>query len=80
VGCSDSHLELALLRLAARGPDDAVLGRLRDVVEGPDGAFYILTSKRDGRGAPRAGDEHIYRLEENRSESRPRAAKTSGVR
>ncbi len=46
----------------ARGPDDAVLGRLRDVVEGPDGALYILTSNRDGRGAPRLGDDHIYRL------------------
>ncbi len=46
----------------ARGPDDAVLGRLRDVVEGPDGALYILSSNRDGRGAPRPGDDHIYRL------------------
>jgi len=46
----------------ARGPDDALLGRLRDVVEGPDGALYILTSNRDGRGDPRAGDDHIYRL------------------
>jgi quinoprotein glucose dehydrogenase len=46
----------------ARGPDDAVLGRLRDVVEGPDGALYILTSNRDGRGTPRADDDHIYRL------------------
>ena len=46
----------------ARGPDDALLGRLRDVVEGPDGAVYLLTSNRDGRGDPRAGDDHIYRL------------------
>jgi quinoprotein glucose dehydrogenase len=46
----------------ARGPDDALLGRLRDVVEGPDGALYILTSNRDGRGAPRPGDDRIYRL------------------
>jgi len=46
----------------ARGPDDPVLGRLRDVVEGPDGALYILTSNRDGRGDPQAGDDHIYRL------------------
>jgi quinoprotein glucose dehydrogenase len=48
-----------------RGPEDALLGRLRDVVEGPDGALYILTSNRDGRGAPRAGDDHIYRLARN---------------
>jgi quinoprotein glucose dehydrogenase len=46
----------------ASGPDEAVLGRLRDVVKGPDGALYILTSNRDGRGTPRAGDDHIYRL------------------
>jgi glucose/arabinose dehydrogenase len=49
----------------ARGPDDAVLGRLRDVVEGPDGALYILTSNRDGRGTARPADDHIYRLVPN---------------
>jgi glucose/arabinose dehydrogenase len=37
-------------------------GRLRDVVEGPDGALYILTSNRDGRGTPRAGDDQVIRL------------------
>jgi len=37
-------------------------GRLRDVVEGPDGFLYFLTSNRDGRGAPRPGDDKIYRL------------------
>jgi glucose/arabinose dehydrogenase len=37
-------------------------GRLRTVVEGPDGALYILTSNRDGRGAPVAEDDRILRL------------------
>ncbi len=37
-------------------------GRLRDVVEGPDGALYFLTSNRDGRGRPLPGDDKIYRL------------------
>ena len=38
------------------------LGRLRDVVEGPDGNLYLLTSNRDGRGRPRPGDDTIWRL------------------
>ncbi|MCK9918255.1 PQQ-dependent sugar dehydrogenase, partial [Microbacteriaceae bacterium K1510] len=37
-------------------------GRLRDVVEGPDGALYLLTSNRDGRGEVRPGDDKIIRL------------------
>ncbi len=37
-------------------------GRLRTVVEGPDGALYALTSNRDGRGTPRAGDDRILRI------------------
>jgi glucose/arabinose dehydrogenase len=34
---------------------EADFGRVRTVVEGPDGALYALTSNRDGRGAPREG-------------------------
>lgn len=37
-------------------------GRLRDVVEGPDGALYLLTSNRDGRGTPRPGDDRVLVL------------------
>jgi len=40
-----------------------VYGRIRDVVEGPDGTVYLLTSNRDGRGAPRALDDKIIRVE-----------------
>jgi glucose/arabinose dehydrogenase len=37
-------------------------GRLRDVTVGPDGALYVLTSNRDGRGRPQDGDDRILRL------------------
>jgi glucose/arabinose dehydrogenase len=38
------------------------LGRIRTIVEGPDGALYALTSNRDGRGTPRAGDDKLVRI------------------
>jgi glucose/arabinose dehydrogenase len=37
-------------------------GRLRTVVEGPDGDLYVLTSNRDGRGAPSDEDDRILRI------------------
>ncbi|RMG51946.1 MAG: PQQ-dependent sugar dehydrogenase, partial [Acidobacteria bacterium] len=37
-------------------------GRLRDVVEGPDGALYFCTSNRDGRGKPHPDDDRILRI------------------
>lgn len=37
-------------------------GRLRTVVEGPDGAIYALTNNTDGRGSPREGDDRILRI------------------
>jgi glucose/arabinose dehydrogenase len=46
--------------------DDALysgrFGRLRQVVEGPDGGIYLLTNNRDGRGTPRGGDDRIIRI------------------
>lgn len=38
------------------------LGRLREVAVGPDGAVYVSTSNRDGRGNPRQGDDRIVRI------------------
>ena len=37
-------------------------GRVRTVVEGPDGALYALTSNLDGRGSPRPGDDRVIRI------------------
>ncbi len=39
-----------------------VFGRLRDVYQGNDGAIYILTNNRDGRGSTKENDDKIIRL------------------
>lgn len=49
-------------RWFATDSSNGVYGRLRDVVEGPDGALYFLTNNTDGRGDPRPGDDKIYRI------------------
>jgi len=41
---------------------DGKYGRLRDIVEGPDGALYFLSNNLDGRGTPKPGDDRIYRI------------------
>jgi glucose/arabinose dehydrogenase len=37
-------------------------GRIRTVVRAPDGALWVTTSNRDGRGLRRRGDDRIIRL------------------
>lgn len=38
------------------------VGRVREIIEGPDGFVYFTTSNQDGRGKARNGDDHIFRL------------------
>ncbi|WP_448810981.1 PQQ-dependent sugar dehydrogenase [Agromyces bauzanensis] len=38
------------------------LGRLRDVVAGPDGELWFVSNNTDGRGSPRPGDDRLYRV------------------
>lgn len=45
---------------APRG--QSVYGRLRALAVGPDGAIYVGTSNRDGRGQPRPGDDRVIRI------------------
>jgi glucose/arabinose dehydrogenase len=37
-------------------------GRLRDAVAGPNHCLYVLTSNRDSRGSPLAGDDQVIQL------------------
>lgn len=37
-------------------------GRLRAVVEAPDGTLYLLTSNRDGHGQPQPGDDRVLHI------------------
>ncbi len=53
---------LRIERWFAKDYNEGKYGRLRDVVEGPDGALYLLTNNRDGRGTPQPGDDKIYRI------------------
>ena len=42
---------------------DEQFGRLRAIAQGPDGALYIATSNRDGRGDPGESDDRVIRIE-----------------
>ncbi len=49
-------------RWFAREDGEGTYGRLRDVVQGPEGVLFFLTNNRDGRGRPKPGDDKIYRI------------------
>jgi aldose sugar dehydrogenase len=56
------HVDLAVdepaMQVVLQGP----LGRIRTVVEGPDGYLYLITSNRDERQDPRPDDDRFVRL------------------
>jgi glucose/arabinose dehydrogenase len=50
-------------KIAAYGKlREVSFGRIRAVVEGPDGNIYFTTSNRDGRGNPAPLDDRIFRI------------------
>jgi len=58
----DGYAVQAIERWFVAGDVEGRYGRIRDVVQGPDGYLYFLTSNRDGRGRPGEGDDRIYRI------------------
>ncbi|MBA4435956.1 MAG: PQQ-dependent sugar dehydrogenase [Nitrosopumilaceae archaeon] len=38
------------------------IGRVRDVVQGPDGYLYVITSNTDGKGFPATNDDKLLRI------------------
>ncbi|MFO7815509.1 MAG: PQQ-dependent sugar dehydrogenase [Halanaerobiales bacterium] len=61
---SDYNYEVDRIeRWFAQGNYSGVYGRFREVLKGPEGDLYLLTSNRDGRGNPRKEDDRILKLE-----------------
>jgi len=61
-GSGGQYRAIDIQRWFASSQSSGSYGRLRDIVAGPDGAFYVLTSNRDGRGRSRPGDDHRLRI------------------
>ena len=38
------------------------VGRIRDVIQGPDGSLYVITSNTDGKGFPDRMDDKLLRI------------------
>ncbi len=48
--------------LESQKPILSGIGRIRDVVEGPDGSLYVITSNTDGKGFPDSMDDKLVRI------------------
>lgn len=59
---SGPHTISRIERWWQTGENNGQYGRLRAVVQGPDGALYVSTSNRDGRGPVHSGDDKILRI------------------
>jgi glucose/arabinose dehydrogenase len=59
---SEDYEIAAIERWFAHDGDNGTYARLRDVVAGPDGHLYMLTSNHDGRAELRPNDDKILRL------------------
>jgi glucose/arabinose dehydrogenase len=57
-----SHLRLVDFETKAQNNILVGYGRLRDVIEAPDGSLYVLTSNKDGRGIPSPDDDKILKI------------------
>ncbi len=48
--------------LSVKKIPEVKFGRIRDVIQGPDGFIYFSTSNRDGRGSPTEKDDRLFRI------------------
>lgn len=55
--------------ISAEKMSEVKFGRIRNVIEGPDGAIYFSTSNRDGRGNPEQKDDRIFRISPKASQA-----------
>jgi glucose/arabinose dehydrogenase len=56
------HIRLIDLESDAESNILTGFGRIRDVVEAPDGSLYVTTSNKDGRAVPTQDDDKILRI------------------